>query len=291
MRPTPCLIAAAALASLTLGAPVTAAAATPKISKVLVIIEENHSLAQMQIGMPYLYAQARKFGYATHYTAITHPSLPNYLAIAYGSTFGVKDDLPPSVHHQPGATVFSTALAHGYTARSYQESMPANCALVSRFPYAVKHNPWAYDTLHRRACTANDVPSGTTRSGRLHSDIVNGTLPKVGELTPNLNNDAHDGSLATADHWLKNWLTLIYASTDWRSGHLAVIVTADEAGGQSADSVLTTVIHPSQSAHVVRAPLTHYSLTRLLTTLSHAPCIRSGCTTEYLSPAFGLTLT
>jgi acid phosphatase len=260
------------------------------VSKVLVVIEENHSLAQMQHGMPFLYAQARRFGYATHYRAITHPSLPNYLAITYGSTFGVRDDGPPSAHPQSTANVFSTALAHGRTARSYQEAMPTTCALVAHAPYAVKHNPWAYDTRHRRACRADDVPSGTLASGRLRSDIVNGRLPNVGELTPDLDHDAHDGSLAAADNWLKGWLSLIYSGPDWRSGHLAVIVTADEDDGHSGNTVLTTVIHPSQSAHVVTAPLSHYSLTRMLTTLSHAHCIRSGCTTQYLSSAFGLTL-
>src|SRR4051812_43426121 len=46
----------------------------PKVTKVLVFVVENHSLAQMKTGLPYTFSQARKFGYATHYRARRHPS-------------------------------------------------------------------------------------------------------------------------------------------------------------------------------------------------------------------------
>src|SRR5450756_1314995 len=47
------------------------------VTKVLVFIVENHSLSQMKSQMPYTFGLALRFGYATHYTAIQHPSLPN----------------------------------------------------------------------------------------------------------------------------------------------------------------------------------------------------------------------
>lgn len=261
------------------------------VTKVLAIIEENHSLAQMQAGMPYLYSQAQKYGYATNYTAIRHPSLPNYLAIAGGSTFGVTDDGSVAAHPIAGPSIFGAAITAGKTAKSYQESMTGNCPTAqSQGPYVSKHNPWAYFTQEKAVCAQFDVPSGTSAAGNLHNDIVAGTLPNVGEVTPNLNNDAHDGSLATADAWLHNWLTLIYASPDWLSGHLAVIVLADEDNNTSTNKVLTTVIHPSQSAHVVTTALTHYSLTGLFTQLAGAPCINAGCSAPNFASAFGLTL-
>jgi hypothetical protein len=258
------------------------------VTKVLTVVEENHSLAQMQVGMPYLFAQAQQYGYADHYTAITHPSLPNYLALAGGSTFGIIDDLSPSNHPLTGPNVFGQAIGAGLTAKSYQESMPGNCSTSSSGRYAVRHNPWAYWTDDRANCMVNDVPSGTSSSGPLHDDIVGGALPNVGELTPNLDNDAHDGSLATADAWLQGWLQLIYASPDWNSGHLAVIVTADEDDRSSNNTVLTTVIHPSQFHNVVTQPLTHYSWTRFMTDLTHTPCIGSGCSATSVGTAFGL---
>jgi acid phosphatase len=125
-------------------------------------------------------------------------------------------------------------------------------------------------------------------SGALHDDIVSGSLPNVGQVTPNLDNDAHDGSLLTADAWIKQWMMLILASPDWQSGRLAVIVTADEDDGSHGNTVLTIVIHPSQHGHVVDAQLGHYSWTRLMTDLTGAPCLGAGCTAADVTRAFDL---
>ena len=90
----------------------SAARARP-VSKVLVVIEENHSLDQMSTGMPYTFGLAKRFGYATHYTAIRHPSLPNYVAIAGGGTFGIADDAPPADHPIHAPSVFGRAILSG----------------------------------------------------------------------------------------------------------------------------------------------------------------------------------
>ena len=289
LRVAAVLLLGAGLATATASLPSAAAALSAgSVNKVLVFIEENHSLSQMKSGMPYLYSQATKYGYASNYKAITHPSLPNYLAISSGSTFGIADDKWPGAHSIAAPSIF--AVGSGRTAKSYQESMTSNCRTADTGRYAVRHNPWAYVGGERSKCLSGDVPSGTTTSGPLRSAIVAGTLPNVGEVTPNLDHDAHDGTLASADAWLKSWLTLIYASPDWKSGHLAIVVTADEDAHNQGNLVLTTVIHPSQHARVVSTALTHYSLTTLLTRVGHAACIRNGCSAPNFASAFGLTI-
>ena len=55
----------------------------------------------------------------------------------------------------------------------------------------------------------------------------------------------------------------VFAGPDWKSGRLAVVLTADEDDHTQGNKVLTVVIHPSQGHHVVGTRLTHYSLTRL----------------------------
>jgi len=62
----------------------TATGAGP--SKVLVVIEENHTATAALQDMPFLASLATAHGQATNYRAVAHPSLPNYLAIAGGST-------------------------------------------------------------------------------------------------------------------------------------------------------------------------------------------------------------
>jgi acid phosphatase len=65
---------------------------------------------------------------------------------------------------------------------------------------------------------------------------------------------------------------------------------ADEDASNQGNTVLTTVIHPSQNAHVVTTPLTHYSMTTLLTNVGHSACIRNGCAAPDFAGAFGLKI-
>ena len=260
--------------------------ASAEVTKVLVFVEENHSLAQMQADMPYAFGLAEQFGYATNYTAIRHPSLPNYVAIAGGQTYGITDDASPSVHPLSGSSVFGQAIAAGKTAAVYADGMPGNCATSNGgSDYAVRHNPWTYFTTERAECEKYDVPIT-----QLDQAITEGSLPNVGMVVPNLCNDAHNCSLATADAWFQGWMTKIFAGPDWQSGHLAVVLTADEDDGTADNTVLTAVIHPSQQANVVTSPLTHYSLTRLYEDVAGVPLLFNAASAPSMATAFGLPL-
>lgn len=260
------------------------------VSKVLVVIEENHSLAQMRAGMPYLFSLAQRYAYATDYRAVAHPSLPNYLAIAGGSTFGVSDDASPAAHPIHGSSVFGQAEAAGHSARLYAQSMPVACDTGAASPYAVKHAPWAYFVDERPACRTGMVPAGTPRAGRLAADIAGGRLPTVGMLIPDLDHDAHDGSLATADGWLRSWMLPLLAGPDFRAGRLAVVVTADEDDGGSGNNVLTVVVAPGLHQRVVATPLDHYSVTGLLDQVAGTPPLRQAAGAPSLASAFGLAV-
>ncbi len=267
----------------TTAAPPAARAAAPKVTKLLVFVEENHSLAQMKKGMPYTFGLAKKYGYATRYRAITHPSLPNYLAIAGGKTYGVQDDADPAAHRLAGRSVFGQALARGRSAALYAQSMPTRCATSSSDPYAVKHNPWAYFVRERRGCRAHDLPMG-----RFAGDVKAGTLPRVGMVIPDLDHDAHDGTLKKADTWFRSAMSKVFAGPDWRSGHLAVVLTADEDDRAHGNRVLTVVIHRSQRNHVVEKRLDHYSLTRLYDEVAHLPYLNRAGRATSMAKAFGL---
>ncbi len=260
------------------------------VTKVLVIVEENHSLDQMQRGMPHLAGLAQQYGYATGYAAVTHPSLPNYLAIAGGSTFGVADDASPAAHPLGGQSVFGAAVAAGRKARLYAESMPSACDTRSSGRYAVKHAPWAYFVDEASACRAGMIPSGTPDAGALASDVAAGELPTVGMLVPDLDHDAHDGTLAAADAWLQGWLPTIMAGPDFVAGRLAIVITADEDDRSAANHVLTVVVAPGVEHEVVTSPLSHYSLTGLLCEVAGVPPLREAAGAPSFADAFGLHL-
>ena len=242
--------------------------------------------------MPHLAVWADKFGQATNYSAVAHPSLPNYLAIWGGSTFGVTSDCSVgSAGCTPsGPSVFGQTLDAGKTATAYQESMTSNCQTSGGGGYAPRHGPWPYwqDSAERAGCTAHDVPSGTASSGALGDDINTGQLPITGEVTPNLCNDAHDCGLATFDGWLATWIPTLTAGPDYQSGDLTIIITFDEDDGSQNNTVAFIAIDPRLSAKTVTGTFNHYSLTKWLDDNAGVSELRNATTAPDLRAAFGL---
>ena len=240
----------------------------------MVIMEENHSIGQVfPRHMPYLWSLARRFGRATSWSDIGHPSLPNYLAIFGGSRFNDPQDCFPGRRcSYPGPSVFGQAIARGGTARSYEESMPRSCDRSNSGNYDVNHNPWVYFPSEASRCRAGDVPAGRPGAGRLASDVRRGALPTVGLITPNLIHDGHDGTLAQADAWLRSWIPALLAGPDWRAGRLAVVVVFDE--GETTEQVPFVIMAPGVSGAVVRRGLNQYALTRLIDQIAGAAPLR-----------------
>jgi hypothetical protein len=271
------------------------------ITKVLVIMDENQSDIDVfpsgsnpVAAMPYLWALAQEYGYATNWSDIGHPSQPNYLAIFAGNAEGLPDDCAPGPDCEwPGPTVMSQAIAADGTAKIYEEGMTANCQASSPGYYDVNHNPWPYytDSADEAECATDDVPSGTTTSGALLSDINSGNLPTVGLLKPDLADDTTDGTLATADSWLQSWISLIQSGPDWNAGRLAIVVTFDESDqGAGGENVPFVMIAPGISGVAVSQALNHYALTRFLDEVAGASLLGNAGTEPDIAPLFGVQI-
>lgn len=263
----------------------TPTATSAGATKLLVFVIENHSLSEMQAQMPWTYRLGKKYGYATDFHAMTHPSLPNYLAIAGGSTFGIQDDDNPSAHPISGPSVFGEALAHGLTARVYADDMPAPCTLTTAGRYAVRHNPWTYFTSERSECQSFD-----TNLDRFPQDVRTGHLPDAGMVIPDVCDDAHNCPLSTADAFIRQGVGLAMSGPDFRSGRLAIVVTADEDDHSQGNVILTILVHPSIRREVVTSPLSHLSLSRLYGEVLGLPPLRDAATAPSMAKAFGLRL-
>jgi phospholipase C len=244
------------------------------VHKILVIMEENHSIQQIfPGGMPYLWSLAQRYAYATDWSDVAHPSLPNYLAIFAGSAFNHPQDCAPGPGcTYPGPSVFGQALARGESAKAYEESMPGQCADGFVGEYDVNHNPWAYFPSEAASCRANDVPAGTPAGGALADDVRAGALPDVGLITPNLLHDGHDGTPAQADAWLRSWVPALMSGPDWRSGRLAVAVVFDE--GETTEQVPFVLMAPGLSGVKISESANQYALTRLIDAVIGAPPLR-----------------
>jgi acid phosphatase len=255
------------------------------IDKILVMVIENKSIHQMQANAPKIWALGQQYGYATDFKALTHPSLPNYIAMAAGSTFGIQDDKEPSGHKLTGPSVFGRTIAAGGTAAIMAEGMGEPCNLGESGEYVPRHVPWTYFVNERDLCQQN-----VTDAKDLDIAVAAGGLPNVGMLVPDQCHNAHDCSLGQADDWVASQVEEAMTGPDWKSGRLVIVVTADEDNRKAGNQILTVVIHPSQNHHVVTKPLTIYSLHRLMAKIGKAQPQNKGKTAPDMAKAFGLPL-
>ena len=262
--------------------------ATTTGNKVIVIMEENHSQSQTYASMPYLTGLSTTYAKTTRYHAITHPSLPNYLAIWGGKTYGTTGTdcyVGCGPTGSADRSVWDQTIAAGKTAKAYQESMLSNCSTAGTGAYVARHGPWPYWTnaTSRANCAANDVPLTA-----LQADITSGNLPVTGEITPNLNNDWHDGSAAQADAFLKTWVPALQAGPDYTSGHLTIIIVTDENSGTAGNVVAFVAINPALHGVTVTGSYNHYSLTRWMDDNAGVARLGAAATAPDLKAAFGL---
>ena len=237
---------AALLAASCSGGPSTPPAPTPSARHVFLIVMENQSFAGALTGR-LVASLAAQYGEADDYHAVTHPSVPNYLALTSGSTWGVTDD---SYHSLPRQDLGTQLTSAGVTWRAYMEGLTDAGCLRSPLPYDPGHNPFAF---YGGGCPANVVPY-TSFAGDLA-----GSTPRFVWITPDRCHDTHDCSVDTGDHWLAQVVSQIIGSTAWKTNGV-LFITWDEDDGSADNKVLTLVIAPGRGHVASKRPYTHYSL-------------------------------
>lgn len=247
----------------------------PAFKHIVVIVFENKDFEDV-IGnslMPNYNRLAHEYTLLTKYYAVQHPSLPNYLAMIGGDTFGVTENCQDCFFDTPSLP--DLIEKSGRTWRTYQEDMPEPCFLGSSSPYAQKHNPFIYFDpirLDAQRCKKGIVPFTT-----LQADIEAGTLPNFIFITPNLCNNAHNCTLDVTDSWLNELLNRLVPALEADGGSYLIVLTFDEgdkngsccglpekAGGRVATVLYSPFV---KNGFEDPTPYTHYSL---LKTISNA---------------------
>jgi phospholipase C len=258
-----CALALAACAS-----PGTTAGPTPSESSppprapehIVVIMEENKPSDTVLNGdeAPFLNSLASTYAVATEYTAITNPSLPNYIALTSGTTADISTDcLPAECGSLDAPSIADRVESSGRDWRIYGEGMPAPCSTSNSGRYAVKHIPFVYfrNVVGDPSSCARHVVPYTQLAG----DLADGTLPDLVFLTPDLCNDMHDCAIATGDAWLSREVPQILQSA-WFGKDSLLVITFDEGTWQ--DNQVTTVFagpaaKPGASSSIAYS---HYAL-------------------------------
>jgi phosphatidylinositol-3-phosphatase len=173
---------------------------------------------------PYTNRLIRNGGLATSAYAQTHPSLPNYLTLISGSTYGITNDCTDCT--ATGPNLADQLEGQGRTWRAYMGSMPGPCFKgASDGGYALKHDPFLYFPQIRD--DANRCRQVVPLDGMI-ADLNSAAPPDFVFAVPNSCDNGHDCGNDRVDQWLANTMPSVLNSAWYRAGGI-VIVTWDEA--------------------------------------------------------------
>ena len=223
---------------------------TPQSKHIVLVVEENHSFDAVitKGGMPYLKSLAEKYTLLTNYYGNHHPSIGNYFTMTTGQTISTNDGYKGSV---PYENLISQIVAANKTWKAYGDSLPEQGYIGgNQGPYAKKHFPVAYfDNVRNDEMQRKNLVPAEQFATDLQS--ANG-LPDFSMLIPNLDHDAHDGSLKEADDWLKQYIAPLLENPEFQKDGI-LIITFDESFKGDPDHggghISTVVIGPLTKEH------------------------------------------
>lgn len=252
--------------------------------RIVVLVEENHSFSQI-IGsreLPRVNQMARGGVLLQQFFAITHPSLPNYIAMVSGDTHGITSDCGQC---KVDADNLGAQLQKaGISWKVYAQGLPGPCSSEPQAgAYAKKHVPFLYfNSVHDDAAAcANVVPFS-----QFAPDARAGRLPTFVFIVPDLAHDMHGAGEGGDDTTLKSTADAfagqvhddLAASPVWRED-TRLVVTWDEGGGENGGDtgccdgratgghIPTIVVGPKVKPGEDTTPYDHYSLLRSIETV------------------------
>ena len=238
----------------------------------VLVIEENHRFDEVYPnGMPWLSAQGIKYGYTTNYHADEPGSALDYFWLSSGSgeqAFGCSGDGCPNPITSDN--IFRALGRAGLTWKVYAQGLPGVGFMgTSSGAYVARHNPakWYSDVINSPALQRNMVPFT-----QFAADMAANQLPNYSIIVPDVDNDAHDGTVGQADTFLKNNVAPLLNTPSFQAGGDGLMfITFDEcdgAVGACPEQVFTAVIGPKVKPGTVSS--TMYKHENMLRTILDA---------------------
>jgi phosphatidylinositol-3-phosphatase len=231
----------------------------PHSSHVVLVIEENHMFTEVYPnGMPWLVAQGNTYAYSTNYHADEPGSALDYYWLSSGSgehVFGCQGDGCPNPITSDN--IFQELDRAGLTWKVYAQSLPSVGYMGGDAgPYVDRHNPakWYDYVIHNPAAQQKMVPFT-----QLAADIAANQVPNYSLIIPDVDHDAHDGTVAQADSFLATGVAPLLNTPYFKAGGDGLLlVTFDEcdgAVGACPEQVYTAVIGPNVKRKTVSSAL------------------------------------
>lgn len=207
---------------------------------VVVVMEENHSVAEAQQYMPYLRSLAEQYAQGLAVYSDSHGSWLAYGELTSGLAPHGGEGLSGICNGDGCSQIISIDnlvrhfVAQGKSWRGYFETMPTIGFLGYHFDlYYRRHNPFAFysDVVYYFPQHFNMVPT----LGHMLKDFQNDNLANFTWISPNVGHDADYGSndqleLGIADQYLQTFVPELLATSEFQPGGDGVLlITFDES--------------------------------------------------------------
>lgn len=259
----------------------------PVFSHIYLIVMENKEYGKI-IGSPdapYLNSLSARYGLATNYTGVAHPSEPNYFASFSGSTQGATND---GVYNLNGENIADQIEAKGKSWQVFAENVPPNC-FTGQSATGGADGPGTYARKHNPAISFTDISRSPARCANIidftHFDPA---AANYALIIPNLCHDMHDCSVTVGDSFLKGLVPKILNSPAWQKDGV-LFITWDEGttnlGGGGRVPLLVISNRVTQGFQS-RAVYNHYSLVRTIQDAWGLGCLNESCQANNLAEFF-----
>jgi len=224
----------------------------------MIVILENTGYGKA-MRQPFLKSLTRRGALLRHFSAVAHPSQPNYIALVAGSTYGVAADHNVTLDKPQIGDLLE---AKGLSWKLYAEGYPGGCFLgARRGRYVRKHVPFL---SFRDVQTDPAKCAHIVNASELKSDIRHGKLPAWSLYVPDLRNDGHNTGVAYADRWLAHTFGPLLKDRKFMRGMLYVVTFDEGRGRPNGNRVVTVLLGDAvRPGAVSDASCSHYSLLRL----------------------------
>ena len=270
---------------------------------VFTIVMENHSRSEIlgNHSAPYINSLAAQGAVAEGYhDSYVHPSEANYLWMVAGENFDVLDDDDPASHPIDSTSHIADQLEMaGLSWRTYQESMGEPCGLTSHDRYAAKHNPFVFFSDingwdgHAFQPSPRCVQHVVDYS-QLDVDIANNAVPKYAFITPNLDDDMHDGSIAAGDAWLSHEIPKILATDAYQHGGTLFLLWDEGGGTPAGDDPPFVVVSPNAKAGMTSQvdydTSSYLKTVEAITGVEALPCATDSASVDTMSDLFAVPM-
>jgi Phosphoesterase family len=236
-----------------------AASGGSRFNKVMIVVLENTNYDDA-VEQPFMRSLTDRAALLTRFSAETHPSQPNYLALISGSTHGVRDNGNVSID---APHVGDLLEAKGLQWKVYAEGYPGNCYLGGKAgDYVRKHVPFlSFSNVQTNPARCARI----VNAAQLSQDIQNGTLPNYSLYIPDERNDGHDTGVSYADEWLSTTFGPLLSDRRFMDGLLFVLTFDEGKTFPSSNHVLTLLFGDSvEPGARSDKSYNHYSLLRLV---------------------------